>query len=255
MARGHWNQFMFSLLPLHTERSQIQPLSWPVSLITFVPQPLKSGDSWRVNMKFWHTNHHHSNKDSLATAAATQKLEGEGNLVQESASCWNNFNFPLTSESQMSLKYWQNKDKCTMMETVTQTGFLCKWSGWVTATLTGTILYFGWILAWHLWHSMPPEQSTILQKTPCVKNEPRIIWTEDAANRIPHPQRPLTLLFHWGWALVWEVLPWCCSIPWAPLHIPQRALTLPAYLAFAKKKKPKLLPEEPKIISTVKMAS
>lgn len=41
----------------------------------------QSGDSSRVNIKFWHTKHHHSNKDSLATAAAAQKEIGKGGRI------------------------------------------------------------------------------------------------------------------------------------------------------------------------------
>lgn len=41
----------------------------------------QSGDSWRVNIKFWHTNHHHSNKESLATAAAAQKEIRKGREI------------------------------------------------------------------------------------------------------------------------------------------------------------------------------
>lgn len=35
-------------------------------------------------------------------------------------------------------------------------------------------------------------------------------------NRIPHPLRPPTLLFHWGWALDWEVIPRCLLHPISP---------------------------------------
>lgn len=41
----------------------------------------QSGDSSRVNIKFWHTKYHHSNKDSLATAAAAQEKIGRGGVI------------------------------------------------------------------------------------------------------------------------------------------------------------------------------
>lgn len=59
------------------------------------------------------------------------------------------------------------------------------------------------ILTWHLCHSTSPETvHSPPENTLCEENEPWVVWTEDAANRIPHPLRPLTLLIHWGWALV-----------------------------------------------------
>lgn len=67
----------------------------------------QSGDSSRVNIKFWHTKHH-SNKDSLATAAAARKEIGRGGGILYKSPFPVKINlifFPFISASQMSLKY------------------------------------------------------------------------------------------------------------------------------------------------------
>lgn len=77
MARGPWNLFMFDLLPLqdviHTEQHSDTAFIFTSEPDNLCGTATQSGDSLRVNIKFWHTNHHHSNKDSLATAAAARK--------------------------------------------------------------------------------------------------------------------------------------------------------------------------------------
>lgn len=129
------------------------------------------------------------------------------------------------------------------MEIMTQTVSLWKWRGWVTAAHTGTMFYFGWILTWGTTDTCGAphhqKQPTMPQKAPVwKKNESWMVWTEGAASRTPPS---------------WDLFP-CSSTGMGPglrgpslmllspmgpspmglSHVPQPALTLPAYFTSAK---------------------
>lgn len=77
----------------------------------------QSGDSPRVNIKFWHTKHHHSNKDSLATAAAARKenWKGRGRAYTKVHFLSKSF-FSSHQHHKMSLKSWEDKINAWCLE-------------------------------------------------------------------------------------------------------------------------------------------
>lgn len=77
----------------------------------------QSGDSPRLNIKFWHTKHHHSNKDSLATAAAARKenWKGRGRAYTKVHFLSKSY-FSSHQHHKMSLKYWEDKINARCLE-------------------------------------------------------------------------------------------------------------------------------------------